>query len=141
MASIEAAVDERLDPGPDRAEERRDGEGGAGDGEIVAAGEAAEHRLEPDDDAEVEAGEKRRDTAVDECLADDDVDVPELVPYDGDAGGDRDPGDRENQDGPAPVGVNRESDHKEQDADCERADDEAQLLALAARCSPQAHDE
>ena len=78
-AAVEAPVDERLDAPTGGAEERGDGEGRAGDGEIVAAGEAAEGGLEREDDPEVETREERGDGAVDDSAIDDPVDLVEAI--------------------------------------------------------------
>ena len=88
--SVEAAVDEGLDPAAGRAEEGGDGERRASDRQVVTPGQVGERGLEADDDGEVEAGEPGRQDAVDERLADDEIDVVEAVLQDRDPRGHRD---------------------------------------------------
>ena len=58
---IEAPVDDRLDPPPERLEERGDDQRGQGDRDRVAAGHGAERPAEDDDDPGVGGDQRDRD--------------------------------------------------------------------------------
>ena len=115
-AAVEAAVDELLDAGAGRAEERGDGERRAGDGEVVAAGESAEGLLEPDHDAEVEAGEEGGDDRVDDRPVDDPVEVVHAVAENREAHGDREHGEAERRED-VPDAVERRPPEEERTAE------------------------
>ena len=92
--AIDQPVGQALDPCPhrlesDRHHRRRDDRQGQ-----ARPRAALRQRPDADHDRHVHAGDEHGQRPVDEGLVDDDIDVVEVVPEDGDADGDRDQRDR-----------------------------------------------
>ena len=92
-APVEAAVDEALDPAPQRQEQPGDDERGGGDGEVRAAGKGREQGLAGEHEARVRPGEHSGERAIGQRPADQPVDVVEPVPKHRHAGGEDDAGE------------------------------------------------